>query len=158
MYFTNCHTLQDLKAEYRRLAMLHHPDRGGDTATMQEINRQYSDALERLQAAHNATADEAHQKHETAAEFIRIVEILMKLDGLEVELCGSWLWIGGNTREHKEALKAAGCRWASKKHLWYWHPADEAPKHHRGNATMGEIRSKYGSTTLKKADDDITAA
>ncbi len=32
-YFTNCTTLEALKHEYRRLCMIHHPDRGGDTRT-----------------------------------------------------------------------------------------------------------------------------
>lgn len=40
-YFENCHTLEDLKAEYRRLVKLHHPDCGGDTATMQAINDEH---------------------------------------------------------------------------------------------------------------------
>ena len=35
----------EIKNEYRRLAKLHHPDLGGDTATMQEINLQYESAL-----------------------------------------------------------------------------------------------------------------
>jgi len=29
-YFQNIQSLADLKKEYRRLAMLHHPDKGGD--------------------------------------------------------------------------------------------------------------------------------
>ena len=32
-YFTSCTTLEALKKEYRRLCMIHHPDRGGDAAT-----------------------------------------------------------------------------------------------------------------------------
>lgn len=40
-YFANISTLDDLKREYRRLVMIHHPDRGGDTATMQAINKWY---------------------------------------------------------------------------------------------------------------------
>ena len=40
-YFKNIRTLDDLKKEFRRLAMLHHPDRGGDTATMQAINAEF---------------------------------------------------------------------------------------------------------------------
>ncbi|NNG14653.1 MAG: DnaJ domain-containing protein, partial [Gammaproteobacteria bacterium] len=28
----------DIKQQYRRLAMQHHPDRGGDDATLQKIN------------------------------------------------------------------------------------------------------------------------
>ena len=31
-------TLDELKAQYRKLAMMHHPDRGGDLDTMKAIN------------------------------------------------------------------------------------------------------------------------
>ena len=37
-YFHNIHSLADLKKEYRRLALQHHPDKGGDTAIMQQVN------------------------------------------------------------------------------------------------------------------------
>ena len=37
-YFQNIHSLADLKKEYRRLALEHHPDKGGDTAIMQRVN------------------------------------------------------------------------------------------------------------------------
>ena len=47
-YFTNCKTLDDLKAEYRRLAKRHHPDLGGDKATMQAINAEYETRFEIL--------------------------------------------------------------------------------------------------------------
>lgn len=33
-YFTGIKTLDELKAAYRRLAMKHHPDRGGDLKTI----------------------------------------------------------------------------------------------------------------------------
>lgn len=41
-YFTNCQTLNDLKAEYRRLALIHHPDLGGDTATSSSVTARRS--------------------------------------------------------------------------------------------------------------------
>jgi hypothetical protein len=47
--FANCHTLKDIKQRFRRLALLNHPDRGGSTAAMQEIQRQYKNALERTE-------------------------------------------------------------------------------------------------------------
>lgn len=40
-YFASCRTLDELKKEYRRLAMLNHPDRGGDEETMKAINNEY---------------------------------------------------------------------------------------------------------------------
>ncbi len=36
-YFQNIHSLAELKKEYRRLALQHHPDKGGDTAIMQHL-------------------------------------------------------------------------------------------------------------------------
>ena len=40
-YFQNIHSLADLKKEYRRLALQHHPDKGGDTAVMQQVNIEF---------------------------------------------------------------------------------------------------------------------
>lgn len=44
------------------------------------------------------------------------------LPGLVIEICGSWVWITGNTREHMDALKDVGFKWASKKKAWYFRP------------------------------------
>ena len=38
-YFESCKTLDELKKEFRRLALLHHPDVGGDPATAAKIVR-----------------------------------------------------------------------------------------------------------------------
>lgn len=100
--------------------MQHHPDHGGDTATMQEINAEHDALFDELKAKHNAEHDAEHQTTKTPEEFREIIEALLRMNGVEVELCGSWLWIGGNTRSHKDELKAAGCRWSSSKKLWYY--------------------------------------
>ena len=147
-YFNNINTLDELKKEYRRLVMIHHPDRGGDTATMAAINTEYESLFETLKAKHNTYADDQHQTTETPEEFRHIVEILLNMDGLVVELCGSWLWISGETMKHKDELKRAGCRWASKKKMWYWRAEEYATSGHK-SATMEHIRSKYGSEWVK---------
>ena len=106
-YFTNIRTLDELKAAYRRLALKYHPDMGGSTEIMQEINNEHDALFEQLKRQHNASADEYHQTTETAEEFREILAVLLGLPGLTVELCGSWLWISGETRQNKDALKAA---------------------------------------------------
>lgn len=155
-FFKNVNSLEALKKEYRRLVMLHHPDHGGNTATMQAINAEHDALFDALKAKHNAEHDAEHQTTETPEEFREIIEALLRMDGVEVELCGSWLWIGGNTRAHKDALKAAGCRWSSSKKLWYWRHAEDAHRWHRGRSTIGEIRTKYGSQYFGTGCRDIS--
>ena len=152
-YFNNITSLDELKKAYRRLAMKYHPDCGGSDEIMKQINAEHDALFETLKANHNKTADEYHQTTETAEEFRDIVNALLKLDGLEIELCGSWLWIGGNTKEHKDALKMMGCRWSSNKKLWYWHHEEAGRKWRKGNTTMQEIRRKYGSQVYTAAGE-----
>ena len=45
-YFQNIHSLAELKKEYRRLALQHHPDKGGDTAIMQQVNIEFERLFE----------------------------------------------------------------------------------------------------------------
>lgn len=153
-YFENVRTLDELKAEYRRLAMKHHPDRGGDVETMKAINAEHDALFEILKKRHNDSADEYHQTTETAEEFREVIAALLKLDGLTVELCGCWLWISGNTREHKDALKAAGCRWSKQKMMWYWRHPEDKRSYYRSKSTMSDIRQKYGSQVFRGATED----
>lgn len=144
-YFANCHTLDELKKAYRHLAAVNHPDHGGDNATMAAINAEYAQRFELLKKQHNASHDAAHQTTEAPEEFINIISALVKIPGISVELCGCWLWISGNTRPNKEALKAAGCRWSSSKGMWYWHHREDGSHWSRGRQSMADIRLKYGS-------------
>lgn len=49
-YFKITHstTLDDLKTQYRDLAKIHHPDKGGEPSVMQEINTEYEEELKKL--------------------------------------------------------------------------------------------------------------
>ena len=71
-YFQNIHSLADLKKEYRRLALEHHPDKGGDTAIMQQVNTELEGFLRlgktnqmslRLQPDMNMTIREPRQRN-----------------------------------------------------------------------------------------------
>lgn len=157
-YFNNPVTLDELKKQYKHLAQQHHPDVGGDTATMQAINAEYEELFEILKRTQNTQAAEdptgrTQATTESAGDFIAIVSILLGMDGLEIELCGRWLWIGGNTMAHKEELKAAGCRWSSSKKLWNWHYAEDGSRWHRGSKSMDQIRRKYGSTSFRRSGE-----
>lgn len=150
-FFDDCRTLDELKKSYRRAAMQYHPDRGGDEEIMKAVNSEYADRFEELKRAQNAKAaadssGNVRATSESAGDFIGIIDHLLKMDGLEIELCGRWLWIGGNTKVHKDRLKACGCRWSPKKQLWSWHFPEDGECRNRRSVSMAEIRMKYGST------------
>lgn len=155
MYFDHCKDLNELKAAYKSLALKHHPDAGGDVRTMQEINAEYDSVFSRLKDAQNRQAQRPDSKTrtttETPQEFRAIVEALLRIDGIEVELCGAWLWVSGDTYDHREELKAAGCMFSRSKKRWYWRHEEDGARWSRGKKTMSDIRAKYGSEWLKEA-------
>lgn len=74
-----------------------------------------------------------------------------KLQGVGVEVCGTWIWCGGNTYPHRAWLKSAGFRWANKKAKWYWH--DPNQKRSKGKAmSMDWIRWKHGSVVVTEEE------
>lgn len=144
-YFAGCKSLEDVKTAYRRLAKENHPDCGGDTATMQEINRQYAAAVENIKRTGSAE-DRAHAAQEVPEEFVAAVNAVVGLKDVVLELVGAWLWATGDTCQHKDALKAAGYKWASKKKAWYWHPIWAASS--GSKMSLDEIRDKYGAEKI----------
>lgn len=157
MYFDGCKNLNDLKFAYKKLALLHHPDMGGDVRTMQAINGEYDRVFNVLKELQNTEAErpESRTKKTTEApeEFRAVVAALLKLEGVEVELCGSWLWVSGNTFPHRAALKSAGCLFSGSKKRWYWRHAEDDCTWSRGTASMSQIRAKYGSEYLTASDE-----
>lgn len=63
-WFNNPASLEELKAQYKRLALANHPDHGGSTEVMQEINAEYDMLFPVYRAKHNA--ESAQPTTETA--------------------------------------------------------------------------------------------
>lgn len=155
-YFLGCHDLSAAKARYKELAKAHHPDlhpEEGDEI-MQQINAEYDALVARLSRVApdgrtEATDEQARAAQDMAEAFRAAVYAIINLDGLSIELCGSWLWVSGETRKHRDALKAAGYRWASTKKMWYWRPEEAACRRSRKGTTMADIRLKYGSERIR---------
>lgn len=154
MYFDNCKTMDELKKAYKSLAMKHHPDLGGDLEAMKRINNEYERFFNILKKQKNEDAEQgkATVTTEDAEDFIIILDILFKLDGLNIELCGRWLWIDGETMKHKEELKKAGCKWCKNKKKWSWHYAEDSVYRSKKAMTMDAIRDKYGSQKLTRTN------
>lgn len=75
---------------------------------------------------------------------------VLSLEGIEIELCGTWLWITGETMAVKENIKLAGFFWAKQKKAWYWRSPEER-SYNRKSFTIDEIRQKHGSAAIKSS-------
>ena len=144
-------TLEELKKAYHRLCLKLHPDVGGSDDEMKILNAEYEQLFERVKNIHVNKDGETYEKEtqETPQEFQWLIDELLKLDGIEIEIIGCFVWITGNTKPHKERLKALGFRWHSKKRCWYKSP-DGYRRWGKGEYTMDEIRGMYSSMKIHK--------
>lgn len=145
-FFENCTTLNEVKAIYKKLAKENHPDLGGDTIIMQQINNEYAYACARVAREGNLTSEEADNEMHLSELYREAIEKIIHLPGIIIEVVGHWIWVTGNTKPVKEELKAAHFYFASKKVAWYFR-ADEY-KTRGGKRTLDEIRARYGSERI----------
>ena len=143
-YFTNVRTLEELRKEYKRLVKQYHPDNGGDTETVKEINAEYDKMFKILE---NGSANKKDFDIDLDAAIREAINNIINLN-VNIEICGTWIWISGNTYKVKEELKAAGFKWCSNKKMWSWHFGVYARKGNK-KTDMAYIRNKYGSQIIK---------
>ncbi len=153
-YFKDCTTIDEVKALYKKLAKEHHPDAGGDTATMQEINREYSYACAHIAKGAGMTDEEADTEIKLSEEYRAVIEKIIHLPNIIIEVVNKWIWVTGATYPVRKELKEAGLFFAPKKGAWYYR--SEVYKTRGGNKTLSQIKAKYGSETINKRQEANT--
>lgn len=139
-------TKKDIKKAYRSASLKYHPDRNpAGREMMQAINAAY-DALKDIEQMDTGTVE--GERYNYAEQLEEAISAIVPLSGLVIEICGNWVWVTGDTKAHKEAIKAAGYKWAKKKLAWYFRPAEYSSRG-RGNWSMDQIREEYGSNKVK---------
>lgn len=144
-YFKNVKTLEELRREYKRLVKANHPDNGGSEDVIKVINAEYDFCFKALEK--NDTTSSNKYNMEEDEQIRDIINNIINFN-INIEICGSWIWVSGNTYECKTELKQNGFRWASKKKMWYWHNPEEQVRGN-GKTTMDDIRNRYGSHIMK---------
>jgi DnaJ-class molecular chaperone len=151
-------TLEELKSQYRKLAFEHHPDRGGNNNAMKQVNNEYDSLFPKLKDVHKTKDGEKYTARttttETANQFKDLITELMRMDGIEIEVIGCFVWVTGDTKPNKDRLKALKFQFHSKKVAWYLKPEDYK-RQSRREYDLEEIRTMYG-TSGKKASTGTT--
>jgi len=143
-YFTDCKTMDEVKKAYRKLAVELHPDKGGDEEKFKALGLEYEFVCKKLAAGEKVTAEEQENSILDAEAYKKAIDAIANLEGLIIEIVGTWIWVTGETRTHKDVLKAAGYMWAKAKIAWYFR-TEAHRSFNRRKMSLDEIRERHGS-------------
>ncbi|MCT7539047.1 hypothetical protein N5T82_04205 [Aliarcobacter cryaerophilus] len=136
--FQGVEGINEAKKIYKTLAKKLHPDVGGSEEDFKILNEIYNNLIEhKIYFSNSSKID---------IELEKIISLILHFENINIELVGSWIWVSGDTKEIKEKLKEIGFKWASKKKMWYY---GEMKAKNPNPKSMEEIKTKYGSETLK---------
>lgn len=155
-YFSTCKTLDEAKQMFWQLAKIHHPDKGGNTATFQEILNQFH--------AFKPSKEKFTGEYQNfnSAEYSHIIVQIVHIPEIKIEICGSWIWISGNTKPYKDVIKKVETGktykvgFSGKKAMWYFSPSGYKKSSARV-LNIDEIRNLYGSKEVKKEEKEKVA-
>ena len=152
MYFKDCKTAEDVKARFKDLAKKLHPDCGGDAEEFKKMMSEYEKAFDRLKNVHATAEGQTYESkkasQQTAQQFADIITKIIFCEGLHIEICGTWIWVTGNTYQHRETLKAAGFTWSKSKKAWY-NAGEPLQGKRRGRYSLNQIRRMHGSEEVE---------
>jgi len=149
-FFSACKTLQDLKTTFRELVKFHHPDKAtGNLEKMKALNIEYELAFEYIK---KNPINETEKKSSFYANvndgFREILEKIIFIPKISIEIRGSWLWVGGETKPIKNIFKNAGFKWSPNNLEWYWKSYVQKGYKHTAWG-KDKIRSVYGAEKVE---------
>lgn len=148
MYFENIKDKKELLKAYRQVAKKLHPDNGGNAEEFKKMKEKFDRLLKTLP---DEGTTEENEKVEISPEMSAALEKIIHLDGINIEICGSWIWVSGSTYPVKDTIKAAGFKFSGNKKMWYWHTG-EYHRQSRKSLDMDEIRELHGSISVQKKE------
>ena len=145
-WFTNVTTIEQLRKQYRELLKKYHLDNeNGSVEVTQEINAEYDLVISILSKEEHS--DSQSYTQEENEQFKTILNAIIGYN-ITIEIIGNWIWCF-NCYAYKDQLKSLGFTWCSKKKAWVWH-SGEYHRHHKKEIPLNDIRTKYGSQTVRK--------
>lgn len=121
-------TLEDLKRVYSD----EYSEVRYDVDLLKDLDLAYEDSFDAVRCLHRTKggkvySTESAANHETVGFFPEFVESISNMSDVWFTIEGTWMWVSGNTKPHREELKRLGLRWAPKRKMWYKKPAEKCP-------------------------------
>jgi hypothetical protein len=157
-------TVDYLKSVWRKIAVVLHPDKGGNEETFKQAQNEYESLLQYVKAGFTAVSD-SPEAYGSFNEFLAGIaphvaecfKAVYNIPGIkDIEICGRWIWVHLNYNQVNErtALKMINVngipfKYSKTKIMWYW---AGATSHALRNYSMEEIRNLYGSKSYPKQE------
>jgi len=160
--FASCAGVQQIKNLMREYAKRLHPDLnpGIDDGEFKSMSAAYHAELQnRHLETHTDDIGKAHKYYyneQNEQEILdKVAELLaLNLNGVVIDLVGTWIWVSGETRANRTALKSAKMRYHGKRAMWYWRKA--AYKTRYSDKSFSELKSAYGCKTFESKEDAVS--
>ena len=139
--------LEQIKKAYRTVSKKFHPDLNpAGEKMMKLINSAYEYAMKQIDYV--AGADYEANTTSYSDELSLALNKIIRFSGINIEVCGNWVWVSGNTKQYREALKEANFKYAPKKKMWYYKPSTYV-KRRKTAWDINHIRSTFGSEEVE---------
>ena len=156
-YFNQFMDIKELRDLYRSYCLKMHPDKGGDHNSFVEMQNEYEGVLKVISGNEKEKAfrenRDPHFTFEGEKAIMEMLSKVMRVPGIIIEICGSWIWISGNTFSVREILNGFGMRYSKPKKSWYFSAYMSKGKM-RGRYSMKKIRNTFGSVRLQTKEED----
>lgn len=140
-------TEEIVKQAFHKAAMKYHPDRNPAGAEMMKL---VNEARESLKGGTYPIEYKNEEGYDYGEEINTALNKIIHLVDLKIEVCGSWVWVSGNTKEHWPMMKEAGFQFSPPKKMVYFRPEySKKRRFKRDGLSIDEIRAKYGSDSIR---------
>ncbi len=153
-YFNNINNLEELKKEYKRLVIKLHPDLNKEIDTTKEfveMQKCYDIVFNQVKFNHVNFKGETYREEtqETPEEFKNIINKIVTIEGINIDIIGSWVWVTGNTYSCRDLLKQLNFKWCNNKKAWSYHSTDYK-KRSRKTYTLDYLKDTFGCVSVSK--------
>lgn len=144
--------IETLTKAYKKAIFKHHPDHGGTSQSFIELKNAYEYLMRELQYPSKKYSSDSKQVEDIMANYSqelinKIMELIEKFatnDDININIIGDWIWLDGETKPHKEAIKSLGFKFSKNKVAWYWHNGNYRRFGGKKDYSMDEIAYRHG--------------
>jgi len=152
-YFKDCTTLDEAKKLFKDLARKLHPDKN---PTNPQATAQFQAMLNEFHSFKPSKEKFKGESDQWNGEtYSAIIIQLMNIEGIEITVCGSWIWLEGDTKPVKDKIKAVDCGefmkrgFSGNKGQWYFSPKGYRKRSGKQHS-FDDIKGYFGAEKVNK--------